>query len=351
MDHINVALVGCGFVANGHLRAWKKIKQAKVVAVCDLDSDLAKRTALKWKVPHHYSSYSELLNKEKLNVVDICTPPHTHVSLAVQAMESGINVVIEKPMAMTVSDARKIVACQRRTNVKVGVIHNWLFNAPVLEASSIIQKGLLGEVYSVGIETFNTKDDLMAANEHHWCHKFPGGRFSEMLAHPIYLTRHFLGGNIEIAAVQVSKIGGHRWMKTDELAVILNSGQKIGRIYASFNSPRDAVFINVYGKEGMVKMELINSILIFLPKRKLSRFSKGFDSLRQAGQIIKWTGINMLKVVTRRWMSGHDVYIKKFAESILSDCEPPVSAMEGLAVVDIVEKLCTKIAQLEDLSS
>ena len=76
--------------------------------------------------------------------------------------------------------------------MKAGVIHNWLFEPPVLEASSLAKKGRLGEVISVGVEALSTKDDSMAANKQHWCHVLPGGRFSEMLAHPISLMKHFL---------------------------------------------------------------------------------------------------------------------------------------------------------------
>jgi predicted dehydrogenase len=349
MRSLKVALVGCGFVADGHLKAWSRLKNVKVVAVCDVKVSLAKSAALSWGIPHYYDSYLELLDKEEIDVVDICTPPNAHVDLAVEAMERGINVILEKPMTMTVAEAKRIIEYWKKTSVKTGVIHNWLFNSPVLKATSLVQNGLLGEVYSVEVETFNTKDDVMASNQNHWCHKYPGGRFSEMLTHPIYLIRHFLGENIKIAAVHTSKIGSYPWMKSDELAVIFNVGRKIGRSYASFNSPRDAVYISIYGKEGIIKLELINSILTFLPKRKLSRFSKGFDSIKQAGQIINWVGKNAFKVFFRTWMSGHDEYIKRFAESIISDSEPPVSAIDGMAVVKILEEVCKKIAGLENL--
>lgn len=347
MNDLKVALVGCGYVADGHLKAWRRIKYVDVVAVSDLNESLARNTALKWSIPRCYTSLFDLLEKEKIDIVDICTPPHTHATLAVKAMEAGINVIVEKPMTMTVSDAEKIVRCQKETGVKAGVLHNWLFDVPVLEAKSLVKKGLLGEVFSFEIETLNTKEDSMAANEQHWCHKFPGGRFSEMLAHPIYLTRYFLGSGVSVGDVHVSKVGSYLWMKSDELCAVFKVGQKLGRAYASFNSSRDAINVSIYGREGIVKMELINSILTFLPRRKMNRFSKGFDSVRQAGQIVKWTGKNMLSVVFNRWMSGHEMYIKLFAESVIKNCEPPVSVVDGLAVVKTLEETCTRIAKVE----
>ena len=123
MSEINVAVVGCGEVANSHFKAWKKVSSAKVVAVSDLNENLAKNAVEKWKIPRYYTSMTELLKFEKLDVVDLCTPPQTHAPLAIEVMNSGTNVIIEKPMTMTPEDAEKIVECQKRTGVKAGVIH------------------------------------------------------------------------------------------------------------------------------------------------------------------------------------------------------------------------------------
>jgi predicted dehydrogenase len=339
---INVGIVGCGFVANGHLEAWRKFRQAQVVAVSDLNENLAKSTARAWKVPKYYSTLSDLLAQCKVNLVDICTPPQVHVALAVEAMKAGVNVLIEKPMAMTTKDAEEIVNCQKATGVKAGTIHNWLFDDPVLQADAIIKNGKLGEILDVEVEALNTKHDSMAANERHWCHKLPGGRFSEMLAHPIYLMRHLLG-DVEVCEVEVSKIGDYYWMKYDELCATFKVGHKLGRAYASFNSSRDAVFINMYGTEGILKLELINSTVSFLPKREATRLGKGFDSLRQATQLLKSTTANMFKVASGRWRSGHETYIKLFAESLINNSKPPVTVEDGLEVVKTLEKMCSMI--------
>ena len=346
MHDINVAIVGCGYVANGHLKAWSKIREAQVVAVSDLNESLAKSTADLWKVPRYYKSLSELMEWGKIDLVDICTPPQTHAALAIQAMKAGFNVLIEKPMTMTVKDAEQIVESRKSTGMKAGVIHNWLFDVPVLEAEYLVKKGYLGDVFNVEIEALNTKYDSMVMNEHHWSHRLQGGRFSEMLAHPIYLLRHFLG-EVEICDLQVSKIGNYPWMSSDELCATFRVGNKLGRAYSSFNSSRDAIFISLYGNEGILKLELINATVNVLPKRKTSRFSKGFDSLRQATQLTKSTIGNVAKITLKRWMSGHDMYIKLFAESLLSGTDPPVTVEDGLEVIKTLEKMCEMIESAE----
>ena len=346
MGDINVAIIGCGFVANDHLKGWKKVRQAQVVAVCDLNETLAVNTAKLWKVPDYYTSISELIESSDIDLVDICTPPHTHASLAVQAMKAGFNVLLEKPMTMTVRDAEKIVNCQKTTGLKVGVIHNWLFEPPVIEATSLVEKGYLGKVFNVEIEILYPRDELMAANRHHWCHKFAGGRFSEMLAHPIYLIRHFLG-EVRIGCVYVSKMGDYEWMKSDELFAAFNVGKKLGKAYTSFNAPRYAIFVSLYGTEAILRLDIINATTNILPRRETSRFNKGFDSLRQATHLINSTLKNTAKITFGRWLSGHDMYIKLFAQGIFDDSEPPVTVKDGYFTVKALEETCERIEKAE----
>lgn len=342
MREKNVGIIGCGFVANGHLKAWRKTGYTRVVVVTDSNEALARNTAELWKIPRYYTSFSNMLKHGDLDVIDICTPPETHASLAVEAMKTGHNVLIEKPMSMTLKDAEEIVRCQETTNMKACVIHNWLFEPPVLEATSLVEKRCLGEVTNVNIEALSTKYDSMAANEHHWCHSLPGGRFSEMLAHPIYLIRHFLG-EVEIGNVQVSKIGEYGWMQSDELCATLKAGNKFGRVYVSFNAPREAIHINLCGGEAILKLDIINATVNMLPKRETGRFSKGFDSFRQAAQLIKSTAKNIAKIASGRWLSGHEMCINLFAQSLSSNSEIPVTVEDGYNVVKSLEEMCNRI--------
>jgi UDP-N-acetyl-2-amino-2-deoxyglucuronate dehydrogenase len=346
MQKLNVALVGCGYVANSHLKAWRKVKQAQVSAVCDLNEAMARNIAQRWKISQYYTSFSELLKNKDIDIIDISTPPQTHASLGIQAMEAGFNVLLEKPMTMTVKDAEQLVESQKSTGVKAGVIHNWLFEPSVREADSLVRKGLLGEVVNAEVEALGPKEDSMAANENHWCHRFPGGRFSEMLAHPIYLLRNFLG-EIKVTDVAVAKVGDYSWMKSDEFCGMFKAGNKIGRVYASFNAPRDAIFINLYGKEAIIKLDIINSTVNVLPRRKTTRYNKASDALRQAAQLNKATLRNAAKIAFGSWYSGHEMYIKLFAESLANDTEPPVTVEEGCMAIKTLDEVCDKIVLAE----
>lgn len=342
MTDIKVAIVGCGFVAASHFAAWRRIPYAKVAAICDTNKQAVEKTARDWKIPRSFNSTPELSDSKEVTLWDICTPIQTHKDLAVQAMEDGFDVLIEKPLTINSDEADEIVKCQRATGRRAGVIHNWLFEPPVLRAKAIVQRQGIGEILGAQVDILHTKDDLMASDKTHWSHKLPGGRFSEMLIHPIYLLRHFLG-DISVESVQVTKAGSYPWMKYDELYASFKGEKRLGGTYVSFNAPRNAIYINLFGREGIIKLDIITATVNVLPALRMSRVAKVLDSNRQAFQLSKSTFNSALKVLANRWFDGHEMSIRLFAESLLNEKEPPVSVQEGYEVVKVLEDTYKRI--------
>jgi predicted dehydrogenase len=344
---LKIGVIGCGWVSNGHIAAWKKVKNVQIVSVCDLYEDAARSMVKKWNIDEYYLDFGELLDKSDVDVVDICTPPSTHRNYMVQALSDGVHAVTEKPMTMTVKDAQDIVKAKNDSGKKACVIHNWLYEPIILKARSMVDEGAIGEIINVEVEALNTKYDPMVSNAGHWCHKLIGGRLSEMIPHPIYLIRHFLGQNMSIESVHTTKVGDYSWMKSDELVSFLKVGDNFGRVYASFNSPRDTVFIRIFGDKAYLQADIIASTLTVHSRRENERYSKGMDSLKQAGQIIGSTINNATRIATRTWDSGVDMIIKMFADSIFKDESPPVTVEEGLETTKILEKMAHLIDETE----
>lgn len=341
---INVAIVGCGYVSKSHFAAWRRIPFAKVVAVCDTNEKAVAKAARDWKIPKSFTSISEMIDFNEITLWDICTPIKTHRDLAIQAMKSGFDVLIEKPLTISSKDAKEVVECQKVTGRKAGVIHNWLFEPPVLKANAIVKQGRIGEVIAAHISILHPEYEPMTANKDHWSHRLPGGRFSEMLIHPIYLLRNFLG-QIKLENIKVSKIGKYPWMEYDELFATFRAGEKLAGTYASFNAPRYSIFIDLFGLEGIIRLDIINATISVLPRIKLKRFSKAVDSSRQALQFFTSTFKNALNVFSRLWFDGHEMCIRLFAESIINDGKPPVTLEEAFKVVKVLEDASKRIEQ------
>lgn len=108
-EALRVGLVGCGEIADVHIPAILKLEHVELVAVCDLDEDLARKVARRYSVGSYYTDLSELLLKGQLDLVDITTPPRTHLALSIKAMEAGCHVLVEKPrLAGTASGALRV---------------------------------------------------------------------------------------------------------------------------------------------------------------------------------------------------------------------------------------------------
>jgi UDP-N-acetylglucosamine 3-dehydrogenase len=329
-------------VAQGHLAAWRRIPYAKIVAVCDTNAKAVERVAKDWKIPRSFTSTSEISGYKEATLWDICTPIQTHKYVAIEAMKNGYDVLIEKPMTITSDDARDIVDCQKATGKTAGVIHNWLFEPPILKARTIINRGDIGEVIGAHIGILHTKDEPMASNKDHWSHQLPGGRFSEMLIHPIYLLRSFLG-QIQVSNVEVSKIGEYQWMKQDELTATFRAGKKLASVYVSFNAPRNSIYLDIFGRRGILRLDVITATLVAMPSANMNRMTKAFDSVQQAFQLSSSTFGNALKILSRRWFDGHEMCIRLFAQSIVEGGEPPVSVQEGYEVVKVLEDMSKRL--------
>jgi len=347
MKKIPVVIVGAGNVANGmHLPAWMKIPEVKVVAVCDTNREYAERTAKKWGIPQVYTDFDKLLEEEKgVAIVDLCTPPATHAPLSIKAMKAGFNVVLEKPMAMSIEESKKILGeyQKRKEEVKLCIIHNYLFSPSMLKIKSVLEKNNV-DILSVDIRMLSTPDDEMISDKNHWVHSLPGGRFGECLIHPVYLLQNLLG-KLDIRDVYVAKRGSYDWVKYDELHATFSSDGKVGSIYISFNSPRETSFptMRVYGKNLILNFDGTNSTLTIQKYLDTSKMGRIKDSLHISTQMLKSTAENAFKVLTGKWKLGHENLFRLFVDSILKGKEIPYTPEEAFEAnktfLEVLEKL------------
>lgn len=338
---MEVTIVGCGSTLKNHIRAWKKVTQATVVAVCDLDEQIAQNTAKVWRIPHYYTELSELLRNERVSVVDICTPPQTHLPLISEAIDSGCHVLVEKPFVLTTKEADEVIMkLSQADNLKFCVAHNILFSRQILKLRSEIEAGHIRDIVAVESDFFDGPEDALASDERHWCHTLPGGRFGENLPHPVYLLRHFLGPLQVEDVIATKKLNNHPWMAYDELEVILTAGPKLGRIRISYHRTSGNM-LRIYTKE---------DLLVIRGHNQLVKFSK-WGKLGEDGEVVRWI-YNFVASLAKRapetilWRrkTTHDNCIRLFAESIVSNIDPPVTIEEAYETVKIVEQICAQIS-------
>lgn len=119
MIMLKVGLVGVGGISSGHIRCWNAMEDANLVALCDIRQE---RLDL-YPDKRHYLDFEEMLEKEELDILDICLPSYMHADFAVKAMEHGLHVLTEKPLSLKTEDVERVYSTARKNNVNFMVAH------------------------------------------------------------------------------------------------------------------------------------------------------------------------------------------------------------------------------------
>ena len=148
---LNVAVIGCGGIANSkHMPGLKTVKEAKMVAFCDIIEERAEKAKKEFGTPDAkvYTDYKELLKDQSIDVVHICTPNRSHSFITIDSLRAGKHVMVEKPMAKTAKEAREMVKVAKETGMKLTVgYQNRCRPESVYLKKEVMEKGVLGEVY------------------------------------------------------------------------------------------------------------------------------------------------------------------------------------------------------------
>jgi len=183
---MKVGVIGCGYVAQGHLAALRRVRGIEL-SLCDTDEKRAAETARSFGISRTYGDANDLLGGVMPDVVHILTPPQSHKRLAIEAMEAGCHVLVEKPMALDSGEADEMIETARRTGRSLCVCHNYLFEPPVLRARKLMQTGALGQV--VGVEVFFKVYQQARYRTSNWMRTLHGGIHNESAPHLVALQR------------------------------------------------------------------------------------------------------------------------------------------------------------------
>ncbi|HEY5224647.1 MAG TPA: Gfo/Idh/MocA family oxidoreductase [Microbacteriaceae bacterium] len=139
------AVIGCGDVSTVHFGALATLPNVELVAVCDTDAGRADAAAAAYDVPA-FADHRELLSLINPDIVHICTPHDTHARIAIDALDAGVNVILEKPLADTIEAGRRVVAAAQRSSAKIAVCFQNRYNAPNQAAFRLLRSGTLGAI-------------------------------------------------------------------------------------------------------------------------------------------------------------------------------------------------------------
>ena len=191
MDTIGVALIGSGYIAHYHASGLAELPDVKVPVLCSLDGKAAEEFADKYGMEEVTDQVNGLFGREDIQAVVIATPNKYHAPYALEFMKNGIDVFVEKPMAVSALQGKEMIEFARKNNRILMVGHMWRFDTEVNYVRDLVQSGKLGEILKTkgnGIHVnwgpagwFIDKD--LAG----------GGALADMGVHAIDTVRYILG--------------------------------------------------------------------------------------------------------------------------------------------------------------
>jgi predicted dehydrogenase len=197
---IRFAIAGCGHIGKRHAEMITRETGAMLAALCDILPH-EKLNIETYTVPF-FSDFDELLNSGlEFDVVNICTPNRLHAPMAIRAIETGRHVVIEKPMALTVADAEKVVHTSLKYRKQVFCVMQNRYSPPSVWMKELIESGRLGQIYMVQLNCYWNRDErYYMADSWHGKATLDGGTLFTQFSHFIDIMYWLFGDICDIQA-------------------------------------------------------------------------------------------------------------------------------------------------------
>ncbi len=341
-----IALIGAGRIAAVHLGYAKQMPNARVVAVCDPAPGRAEELARARGVPAWYADLDAMLREAEPSIVHVVTPPRTHAELAVRAMEAGANVLVEKPMAMTVAECDRMIAAARVHGRRLCVDHNRLFDPVVRRARALIDRGAVGEIVSVEAHQGVNPVELGASpGQAHWSVEDAFAPLYNLAPHPFYLVGELLGPVRETAILGRTTLGDRPLL--GEIRVLLEGERAYGYVAFSMGTQPYLNHLNVFGTRATLRVNLNTMTLIVERTRRLPKLvAKLAANLEPAAQLCGATVGNVVNVALRRMKlyPGIGETIRRFYRSLEQGERPPVDGAAGREVVRLLNLVEQRLA-------
>jgi UDP-N-acetylglucosamine 3-dehydrogenase len=299
MTKLNAAVIGCGSWGRNHARVYSELPNVNLVAVADTAPAAANEVAEKYRVKP-YTESAKLLEDPDIQLVSICTPTVTHARLALQAIEQGKHVLVEKPMTNTVKEAKTLIKASKKRGVTLTVGFVERFNPAVQEAHRRIAKGEIGGVILAHTRRVSQRPLRIG----------DVGVIKDLAIHDIDITSILFNEEPRTIYATAGSIA-HQF----EDYANINIGYPENRtafIEANWLTPKKVRQLNVTGTKGMMTVDYITQQLIVENDQQLIQPNIPYQEPLY-------------------------MELKSFADSIINDTPPSVTGEDGLRTLRICE--------------
>ena len=300
MKKIGVAVIGVGFWGRNHARVYMEIPEAELIGVCDIDAKRAKETAEKYGV-EAYTDSKKLLKRNDVDAVSICTWTTTHAKETIRALKAGKNVLVEKPIASTVREAKQIVkmAENERLILMTGFIER--FNPGVERVIKTIEEGSIGDVVSATSRRVSEWPERVG----------DVGVVKDSAIHDVDMMRYIFDEDPKTVFAKTGKLRHKRFEDYAQIMLTFNHG-KTAFIEANWLTPYKVRKLIITGNKGIVNLDYLSQEIVIETEEKTF-------------------------IPRYKWEEPLKRELKHFGECVRKNKQPLASGLDGLKALIICE--------------
>lgn len=320
MSRLKAAVIGVGGIGQHHARNYREIPDVDLIAVCDSDEAALARVTTGFGMVT-FTSYETLFKELKPDLVSIAVPTVLHFEVAMQALEHGIHVLVEKPISSTYDQAMELIEAAESRDLCLTVGHIERFNPAVSEVKKRIEAGELGQIFQIHAQRLSP---------------FPMriqdvGVVLDLAPHDIDIMRYLLGADVaHIHAELTRRI--HRTHEDMLSGTLRFDNGTIGVLDINWLTPTKVRELRIIGEGGMY---IVNYLTQELYWYKNAETLNGWDTLG----ILHGVGEgDMIKVFIQK-KEPLRAELEAFANAVKNNSAPLVSGHDGLVAMDIAHKL------------
>jgi nucleoside-diphosphate-sugar epimerase/predicted dehydrogenase len=343
---MRVGIVGSGLISLVHAPHILKQPGAVIVGVADIDLFRAKALTTKLKTGQYYDDASTMLLEQKPDIVHVLTSPHSHAELSIAAMNRGCHVLVEKPMALCLDDAKRMAEVARQNRVHLCVNRNFAVQDGVRRAVELAVRGEIGELLAVEaryVYDARRNPDLLEedAQYSHWSYQLKGGPIQDHLPHVANMVMEFIP---EIQ--EIFWLGSNRgtlpegW--DDEIRVLIKSNGLTGYLSVSLNEMPDSICLTVRGTRGTLEANLFNGVLTVQKAYGLPRpIARGLSGFQLSLQNLAGCFRNVYSLAMGKMDKSNGVgeVIADFYQSVRNGSDTSSALDNSLRTIDLMDRI------------
>lgn len=313
--NLKAAVIGVGNMGKNHVRVYSELPGIVLAAVSDLNQNIGKQLSDQYGA-NYYKKFEEMIEKEKPDLVSVCVPTTLHFKVASKCLERKINVLVEKPIASKVSEAKKLDLLAKKNKVLLLVGHIERYNPAVKKVKELIEKNEVGKVISVmarrvGGFPSQIKDANIAV---------------DLAIHDIDIVNYIL--NARPLKVVSNKQRNHIKNREDSVEFFLKYKKASAFIQANWMTPLKIRKLNITGTEGYLEMDYIN--------QTIDIFKSNYEKFREVSgdfsdYILKFSEPDIIKInVAKKEPLKEEIrhFISCIASKNKVDCQHAIHALK-----------------------